>query len=111
MNTPPHSYCGHAGKSTHARCGRPETRKATCECGRAPPQMFKGRRPHAALQTLHHLLLIAPDRTVEFFRRYIVPTLARIAGSILNFTDCAAQFTIAHCVFHVTILHLSREFS
>ncbi|MGH7960661.1 MAG: hypothetical protein ACRERD_02405, partial [Candidatus Binatia bacterium] len=69
------------------------------------------RRPQRALETLHHLLLIALDRTVEFFRRYIVPTLACVVGSILNFTDCAAQFIIAHRVFHVTILHPLGEFS
>jgi hypothetical protein len=32
-------------------------------------------------------------------------------GSILNFTDCAAQFIIAHRVFHVTILRLLAGFS
>lgn len=110
MNTPPHSYCGHAGKSTHARCDRPETRK-TAEGVRPHSANLALRRPQRALQTLHHLLLITPDRTVEFFRRYIVPTLARVVGSILNFTDCAAQFIIAHRVFHVTILRLLAGFS
>lgn len=91
MRPPRNTHCGREHAITHDLGG--------------------SRRTHRQLQTLSHLLLIAPDRTVEFFRRYIVPTLACVVGSILDFTDRAAQFVIAHRVFHITILHLRRGFS